>query len=46
MVAYGALTKLFKVFGLGWSRRLVATHSAALAMMREAPGDADNAASS
>jgi lysozyme family protein len=30
MNGYGLLQKLFKVFGLGWSRRLMATHSAAL----------------
>lgn len=33
MNAYGLLTKLFKVFGLGWSRRLVATHGAACALV-------------
>jgi lysozyme family protein len=33
MHGYGLLRKLFKVFGLGWSRRLVATHAAALALL-------------
>jgi lysozyme family protein len=32
MNSYGLLQKLFKVFGLGWSRRLMATHSIALAL--------------
>ncbi len=36
MEGYGSLTKLFKVFGLGWSRRLMATHEAAIAMRSEA----------
>jgi lysozyme family protein len=31
MNAYGLLTKLFAVFGLGWSRRLMATFAAASA---------------
>ncbi len=30
MKHYGGLSKLFKTFGLGWSRRLIATHSLAL----------------
>ena len=30
---YVLLQKLFKVFGLGWSRRLMATHAAALAIL-------------
>jgi lysozyme family protein len=33
MQGYGLLQKLFKVFGLGWSRRLMATHAAALALL-------------
>jgi lysozyme family protein len=32
MQGYGLLQKLFKVFGLGWSRRLMATYAAALAL--------------
>ena len=32
MQGYGLLRTLFKVFGLGWSRRLMATHAAALAL--------------
>ena len=36
MVAYGSLTKLFPVFGLGWSRRLMTVHGRALAMAIEA----------
>lgn len=32
MNSYGLLQKLFKVFGLGWSRRLMATHAMALAL--------------
>ena len=32
MNSYGLLQKLFKVFGLGWSRRLMATHTMALAL--------------
>jgi lysozyme family protein len=32
MHSYGLLQKLFKVFGLGWSRRLMATHAAALSL--------------
>lgn len=33
MVAYGSLTKRFKIFGLGWSRRLIAVHAEALSML-------------
>jgi len=33
MLSYGLLQRLFTVFGLGWSRRLVATHAAALALL-------------
>ena len=33
MVAYGSLAKLFKVFGLGWSRRLMSIHTVALSML-------------
>lgn len=36
MESYGSLQKLFKVFGLGWSRRLMATHDAAIAMRTDA----------
>ncbi len=32
MNGYGSLQKLFKTFGLGWSRRLIATHAAAIAL--------------
>jgi lysozyme family protein len=32
MNAYGHLTSLFRTFGLGWSRRLMAAHAAALAL--------------
>jgi lysozyme family protein len=34
MQSYGLLQRLFRVFGLGWSRRLTATHATALALMR------------
>lgn len=34
MQSYGLLQKLFPTFGLGWSRRLIATHAAALALIR------------
>ncbi|MEJ2227033.1 MAG: glycosyl hydrolase 108 family protein [Alphaproteobacteria bacterium] len=34
MQSYGLLQRLFRVFGLGWSRRLTSTHAAALALMR------------
>lgn len=33
MNAYGLLAKSFKVFGLGWSRRLMAVHAEALSML-------------
>jgi lysozyme family protein len=33
MRAYASLTKLFPTFGLGWSRRLMATHAEAIAMI-------------
>ena len=33
MLSYGLLQKLFKTFGLGWSRRLMATHTAARALL-------------
>lgn len=33
MNSYGLLTTLFRTFGLGWSRRLMATFAAALAMI-------------
>lgn len=35
MRAYGRLSRLFSVFGLGWSRRLMATHKAALELIKE-----------
>jgi lysozyme family protein len=35
MTAYGALTALFRIFGLGWSRRLIGTHAEAMTMNRE-----------
>ncbi len=41
MHGYGLLQSLFKVFGLGWSRRLMATHAAALGLLSRRPaGDA------
>jgi len=40
MLSYGLLQKLFKTFGLGWSRRLMATHVAALALSAAAPAKA------
>lgn len=36
MRAYASLTTLFRTFGLGWSRRLMATHAEALATIRPA----------
>lgn len=36
MRAYGSLTRLFRTFGLGWSRRLIATHSLAITLLRNA----------
>lgn len=33
MRAYGRLTRLFRTFGLGWSRRLMSAHSLAQAMI-------------
>lgn len=41
MLSYGLLQKLFKTFGLGWSRRLMATHIAAHALSIAAPAKAD-----
>ncbi len=35
MRAYGRLSRLFRTFGLGWSRRLMAVHSAAHALITE-----------
>ncbi len=35
MQHYGRLTNLFKTFGLGWSRRLSATHSISLQLIME-----------
>ena len=40
MLSYGLLQKLFKTFGLGWSRRLMATHTAARALLDAAPANA------
>ena len=34
MRAYGQLGSLFRTFGLGWSRRLMATHAEALSLLR------------
>ncbi len=36
MRAYGSLTGLFRTFGLGWSRRLIATHTVALPLLNKA----------
>jgi lysozyme family protein len=36
MRAYGSLSRLFRTFGLGWSRRLMATHAAALHLLNRA----------
>jgi lysozyme family protein len=33
MRAYGSLTRLFRTFGLGWSRRLMSTHAMALRLL-------------
>ena len=38
MDSYGSLQSLFETFGLGWSRRLIATHAAALAMLQKQIG--------
>lgn len=38
MQSYGLLQRLFRVFGLGWSRRLTATHAAAMALIRPPVG--------
>jgi lysozyme family protein len=43
MLSYGLLRKLFKTFGLGWSRRLMATHTAAHALLA-VPSNADQPA--
>lgn len=40
MQAYGRLSRLFRTFGLGWSRRLMASHSAAQALIRTDAGNA------
>jgi lysozyme family protein len=37
MQSYGLLQTLFRTFGLGWSRRLMATHVAAHALLNLAP---------
>ena len=37
MEGYGSLQSLFKTFGLGWSRRLMATHAVALTLLDAAP---------
>ena len=45
MQSYGSLQRLFKTFGLGWSRRLMATHASALARLpnaSEAPKQPSN----
>jgi lysozyme family protein len=42
MLSYGSLRKLFPVFGLGWSRRLIATHAAALALLSPPKPSAPN----
>jgi len=34
MRSYGLLRRLFRTFGLGWSRRLMAVHAEALALLR------------
>ncbi|WP_088348515.1 MULTISPECIES: glycosyl hydrolase 108 family protein [Rhodomicrobium] len=44
MQSYGLLQRLFPTFGLGWSRRLIATHAAALSLLRAAPAKADQPA--
>ena len=36
MQSYGSLSRLFRTFGLGWSRRLIATHAAAISLLRAA----------
>lgn len=36
MQGYGSLQKLFRVFGLGWSRRLMATNALALELLKDA----------
>jgi lysozyme family protein len=40
MNAYGLLQSLFRVFGLGWSRRLMSTHLAALELFDDQRRDA------
>jgi lysozyme family protein len=40
MNAYGRLQQLFRTFGLGWSRRLVATHAKSLGLL-DAPSSPD-----
>jgi lysozyme family protein len=37
MKSYGSLQRLFKTFGLGWSRRLIAIHAEALDLLRKSP---------
>ena len=44
MLGYGLLQKLFKTFGLGWSRRLMGIHSLSRAMLIRAPSVASRAA--
>lgn len=39
MRAYASLTTLFRTFGLGWSRRLIACHGAALELLSTRKGD-------
>lgn len=41
MLGYGLLQTLFKTFGLGWSRRLMATHTAAHALLSATPPATD-----
>lgn len=40
MNAYGRLQQLFRTFGLGWSRRLIATHATSLDLL-DAPSSPD-----
>lgn len=43
MQSYGLLQRLFPTFGLGWSRRLIATHAAALTLTAPARVEAQMA---
>ncbi len=40
MQSYGSLQRLFPTFGLGWSRRLMATYAVAQGLLRAAPAKA------